>query len=449
MRILISSTFGLLWFYALVVSPGYAITAQRFEHSALMEIAADGYDTPSVLDLAARLTITREPLDAALQRLQAGSGVAIAYSPTLIPAERLVSCECADRTVEEALEILLRGTGFEFGVLGHQVILRDRDLSVLSRSERLLTERPEWLPDHMTLPRVRLAKSTVTRTSAAADRMIRGQVLSRTGGGPVAAAQISVEGTGLGTLSDQEGNFALDVPDREVTLVVQSIGFRTVEVVVPLGQSVVEIFMDTDYLGLDEIVVTGRATTTQRRNLPNAVASVSEAQLNRVPSSSVEAQLYGRVPGANIQSNSHAPGGGMQIQLRGASTFIGAHTPLYVLDGVIISDATIPSGVFEVTASSTDPVRGGSQDNAPNRIADLNPNDIESIEILKGASASAIYGSKANNGVVIITTKRGQDGAAQYNVRQRIGVSTRANEIGFRRFNSLEDAVEAFAAAHG
>lgn len=275
-------------------------------------------------------------------------------------------------------------------------------------------------------------------------RDVRGLV---TGGGqPLSAVEVSVEGTTITVFSGQDGRFSLEAPEREIRLVIQRIGFRTAQVVVPTSQSQVEVDLQTDYLRLGEIVVTGRATGTQRQNLPHAVTSISQDQLNRLPTGSMEQQLYGRVAGANVQANTSAPGGGMQIRLRGPSTFIGAHTPLYVVDGVIVNDGVIPSGVHQVTVSSADPVTGGSQDNSSNRIADLNPNDIESIEILKGASAAAIYGSKASNGVVIITTRRGQSGAPEYNVRQRFGVSTRSNEIGFRRFETLDDAVAAFGA---
>lgn len=287
---------------------------------------------------------------------------------------------------------------------------------------------------------------TGAQQAAAQERTVTGRVLAAATEEPLSAAQISVQGTTLGTIADADGRFSLAVPDRDVVLVARLIGYRAQEVPVAAGQGNVTIRMETDVLGLDEIVVTGRATGVQRRNLANAVSTVSGDQLANVPSASMEQQLYGKVAGADIQANSAAPGGGMQIRLRGSSTIIGDHTPLYVVDGVIVSDAVIPSGLHQITVSSADPERGGSQDNSANRIADLNPNDIESIEILKGASAAAIYGSKANNGVVIITTKRGGEGRPRYNLTQRLGFSSLANTIGFRRFNTLEDATAAFGA---
>jgi len=129
--------------------------------------------------------------------------------------------------------------------------------------------------------------------------------------------------------------------------------------------------------------------------------------------------LTGKITGVNLQTNSGAPGGGIQMQVRGNSTLLGGFDPLYVVDGIIYSNASIPSG----RGYANDAANVEMEADAVNRIADLNPADIASIEVLKGAAASSIYGSKASNGVVVITTKRGQPGAPQVNLTQRIGYS--------------------------
>ncbi|MDQ3556277.1 MAG: SusC/RagA family TonB-linked outer membrane protein, partial [Gemmatimonadota bacterium] len=184
------------------------------------------------------------------------------------------------------------------------------------------------------------------------------------------------------------------------------------------------------------------ATTVARRNLANAVATITSEELNRTPSESVDKALQGKIAGANITANSGAPGGGVQLNLRGVSSINGASEPLYVIDGVIVSNVAIPSGANAVTRAS-----GGSnasnQDAPVNRIADLNPNDIETIEILKGPSAAAIYGSKASNGVVLITTKSGRGGVTRINARQSFGVYDLSNTLGTRNFTRGE-AIEVF-----
>src|SRR6185436_3562975 len=125
----------------------------------------------------------------------------------------------------------------------------------------------------------------------------------------------------------------------------------------------------------------------------------------------------------------------------------GAFSPLYVVDGVIVSDISIPPGTNPITNASgnTSAIAAGQQ-NSVNRIADLNPNDIENVEVLKGAAASAIYGSKASNGVILITTKRGRVGAPQFSVTQRVGMTALSNKIGARCFSSAAEAAAVYGA---
>jgi TonB-dependent SusC/RagA subfamily outer membrane receptor len=126
-------------------------------------------------------------------------------------------------------------------------------------------------------------------------------------------------------------------------------------------------------------------------------------------------------PGANIVANSGAPGGGISMKLRGITTITGSSEPLYIVDGVYMDNSAIPSGINLVTAASRASGATSTQDNPSNRIADLNPADIENIEVLKGPSAAAIYGARANAGVVIITTKRGKGGKTNISFNQDIG----------------------------
>src|SRR6266699_74402 len=159
--------------------------------------------------------------------------------------------------------------------------------------------------------------------------------------------------------------------------------------------------------------------SAQQRQITGQVTSAA-------PAPALDRALAGRVPGAYIQQNSGAPGGGTQVQIRGSNTVIGSANPLYVVDGVIISDASLSSGLFSVTGSGNPQSTrndGEKQDDPVNRLADLNPNDVASVEILRGAAASSIYGSKGVNGVVIITTNRGKAGKPRANIVQRVGFS--------------------------
>jgi TonB-dependent starch-binding outer membrane protein SusC len=274
-------------------------------------------------------------------------------------------------------------------------------------------------------------------------RQITGRVTNTQTEQGVSDVTIAVLGTQIVAQADNDGRFVLNAPEGNVSLMVRGIGFKRQQVNVPAAQGTVDVALDPDVFKLEEIVITGQATGVEQRNLANAVATVSAGELTRAPTSTIESALQGKIPGATIQANSGAPGGGLQVNLRGVSTIIGDLEPLYVVDGIAVSDVAIPNGANAVTQAQA----GGNprnQDNAVNRIADINPGDIERIEVLKGGSAAAIYGSKATNGVIFITTKRGQVGKPQFNISQRFGVSERANELGSRTFATLADAQAVF-----
>jgi TonB-dependent starch-binding outer membrane protein SusC len=269
-------------------------------------------------------------------------------------------------------------------------------------------------------------------------RELSGRVTNEQTGQGVNEAVVSVRGTGIAVRSSADGRFVFNIPDGDQMLTVRAIGFKGDSVAVPALDRTVEIALEPDPFKLEEVVVTGQSTGIEKRNLPNAVATVSSSELTRAPTGTLESALQGKIPGALIQANSGAPGGGIQVNLRGVSTITGDVNNLFVIDGVVVSNDAIPNGADAVTAAQS----GGApqnQDNPVNRIADLNPEDIERIEVLKGGSAAAIYGSKANNGVVIITTKRGQQGKPQFNLTQRFGTFWRANELGRRTFKDLAE----------
>ncbi|MEP0547120.1 MAG: SusC/RagA family TonB-linked outer membrane protein [Rhodothermales bacterium] len=274
---------------------------------------------------------------------------------------------------------------------------------------------------------------------------ISGTVTDADSGEPLPGVNIRVEATQIGTITNVDGSYQIALPINNRTLIYTFVGYRTQEVAVPEGQAVVDVQLEEDLLGLDEVVVTGLASSVKRQNLANSVETISARELAGVTTpSTLDGALQGKITGAVITSNSGAPGGGFSVRLRGVSTITGRAEPLYVVDGVIVNNDAVPNGINALTAAS----RGeapSSQDNAVNRIADINPEDIESVEVLKGASAAAIYGSRASNGVVVISTKKGRAGAGT-NVRfsQSIGATTIANRLGVRRF-TIDEAISTFA----
>jgi len=280
----------------------------------------------------------------------------------------------------------------------------------------------------------------VPSRAVAQGRTITGHVTDAVTSAPLGRAQVSLRATETGTLTKDDGSFAITAPAGDVTLVVHLIGYRRREVAVPAGQQAVTIELERDVLKLEAVVDTGLATGQERRNLANAVGTVSADQVNQVPAQDVEQALQGKISGADIESNSGAPGGGIQVRMRGVTSIIGNSQPLFVLDGVVVSNDAIAGGTNAITQAEGPQSIATVEDNPANRLADLNPGDIESIEVLKGASASAIYGSKASNGVVIIKTKRGQAGGApQFELSQGVGFAAISHELGARVFR---DSVE-------
>ncbi len=288
-----------------------------------------------------------------------------------------------------------------------------------------------------------LVASVGVASALAQQRSISGKVFSVTTTEPVAAATVSVIGSPVAAVTNERGEFSLSAPQGAVTLSVRSIGYRHRTVAVAADQASVNVGLEQDVFNLEAVVITGQATGVEQRNLANAVTTVNPDQLNRAPTQTLESALQGKVPGAVIQMNSGAPGGGGQINLRGVTTINGGVDPLIVVDGLVIANDAIASNMNAITAAAA----GGnasSQDNSVNRIADLNPNDIQDIQILKGASAAAIYGSQAANGVIVITTRRGHPGAPRFSVTQRFGTSALSNTLGFRRFSDSIEAKGAF-----
>src|SRR5450755_689826 len=252
---------------------------------------------------------------------------------------------------------------------------------------------------------------------------------------PVAGASILIQGKSQGTVTDETGKFKLSVPEN-ASLIISFTGYRT-QIVHWNGSPDIKIDMVEDVARLDEIVVTGLSTSVKRRNLANSVTTISATQLNGVaPSQTFDQALNGKIPGANIVSNTGAPGGGQSVKLRGVTSVYGNTQPLYVIDGVFVDNTSTSAGLNFVTSALAGGALSSNQDNPSRRISDINAEDIENIEILKGASAAAIYGSRAAAGVIIVTTKRGHVGRTKITVSQDLGFIKVSKLLGVRQFTA-------------
>ena len=281
-----------------------------------------------------------------------------------------------------------------------------------------------------------------------AQRRISGKVTEEGSGSPLGNVSVQLIGTTTGAYTNDAGAFSLMVPNGAVTLRVRRIGYQLKTVLVPAGGSTVDVSLKKDVLQLEGIVVTGQQGTLERKNAATAVVSVGGEQLSAVPSNSLDQALQGKVVGARINLNSGAPGGGGQIQVRGVTSILGNGQPLFVIDGVIMSNASFASGANSITQAAGAGI-SSVQDNPTNRLADMNPSEIEDIQVLKGAAAASLYGSRATNGVILITTKRGKAGTPKWSFNQRVGQSSLLRNVGQRRFQTVEDARSAAGATIG
>ena len=226
---------------------------------------------------------------------------------------------------------------------------------------------------------------------------ITGVVISEEDGQPVVGASVLVKGTTQGTITDVDGNFNLsNVPSSAKTLQISYIGMQTQEVVIKPNLRVV---LKADAQKLDEVVVTAMGISREKKALGYAVQDVKSDALTRAANTDLAGALQGKVSGIDITPSSGMPGASSKITIRGSRSFTGDNTPLYVIDGMPIASTA------DVSTSLTDGAYGTDY---ANRAVDIDPNDIESINILKGQAASALYGMRASNGVIVITTKSGK-----------------------------------------
>ncbi len=268
--------------------------------------------------------------------------------------------------------------------------------------------------------------------SYAADRTVTGNVTMSRSGDSLPGTQIILKGTFIGTVTNNEGEYSLDIPVDQVTLVITFIGFKTQEITLAPGVTTLDIEMEEDILKTSGVVVTGLASTVKKRNLANSVATISAEELVPAPVQTLDGALAGKFAGVNVSQNTGAPGGGISVNLRGVSTLQGSTQPLFVVDGVILNNSTNLEGLMDLITAAASAGSPSPQGQPVNRIADINPNDIANIEVLKGASAAAMYGSKAANGVVLITTKSGASGETKISFSQQVGKSSILNKIGHR-----------------
>jgi TonB-linked SusC/RagA family outer membrane protein len=267
---------------------------------------------------------------------------------------------------------------------------------------------------------------------------ISGKVTDAKGKG-ISGVSVTIKNQTAGASTGSDGTYQITTTlnNGTYTLVFSGVGYKTAEqnITVNGATATADVKLQNDALGLDEVVVTGSLGRTSKKQLGNSISTVNAAQLQNTGASNLSAMLSGRVMGAQVTQNSGDAAGGISVKLRGVGSVFGSSEPLYIVDGVIVDNSS--ANVINLNADA----QGSRIQAGANRIVDINPNDIEKIEVINGAAAAAIYGSRASNGVVQIFTKKGKNG------KPRVTVSTSVQQSSLRKRWEMNDAPQRFGIA--
>lgn len=313
------------------------------------------------------------------EQLQAQSGMNFIYNERIVSGVRPVSLNVRDVPVEQVLEEILKNTELRYDIHDKIIVIREKEKAEPQQTMREITgvvrdERQEVLP----------------------------------------GVTVLLKGSAIGVATDQEGRFKMRVPEGEVTLVFSFVGMQTMEYKVLSTTPEIQVVLRLAAGELDEVVITGYAQTTKRKATGSVAVLRSDVFENRAQTN-VDNLLQGQIAGVSVSATSGRPGESSRIRIRGTNTLSGDAEPLWVVDGVPLQ-RSVPN-------IKTEQIKAGDFDNIfVDGIAGINPNDIENVTILKDASATAIYGSRAAGGVIVVTTKRGVAGKMRINYSANVSV---------------------------
>ena len=344
--------------------------------ASLLQVSASG--------LAQKVSITKTgaSLKSVLNELTKQSGYIFFYSDHTMKQSIPVDIKVNQQELQEVLDVIFANQPLEYSINKNTITVRGK-------------EKPSMLE---------------SVSGLFADRLIRGRVLDETGM-PIAGVNVKIKGIGKAVVTGSNGAFEISVEDDKTVLVFSYVGYVTKEMIANTGM-VVTLVAETNKL--EDLVVVGYGTT-KRKDLTGSVASINLAEVRDVPFATIDQALTGKAAGVQVVQADGSPGGVAKIRIRGGTSLMGGNDPLYIIDGVQVQ---VQNRYQSAAADIVSPVDRGGQDDPNNTISGsfarglnslggLNINDIASIDILKDASATAIYGSRGANGVVIITTKKG------------------------------------------
>lgn len=366
-------------------------------------------------------------LSTALSTLSEKHDVYFSYDVHIIKNYTVAPNRLQTTGLEKSLKAILKGTPLKYEKVGKKnyVIFKTKTksskigqvdkkepttpktLGVKKLSQQPLNVEPSILPK---LEALLISQEKFT---------VKGLVLDETNQAMIGVTVVVKGNENIGTLTEVDGTFSLDIPDGQQTLVFSYVGYTPHEVALN-GRTDIQVNMSVDFETLDEVIVVGFGTQ-KKRFTTGAIAKIDKEDIQNATQTTVEGALQGRIAGVQVTTSDAMAGSPVTIRIRGTSSIVASSEPLYVVDGV-----PVVSGNFSKNNASSWRLATAHESNA---LSQLNPADIESIEILKDAAAAAVYGSRGANGVVLITTKRGQKGKTKFNVGYQTGFSKETNRV--------------------
>lgn len=332
-----------------------------------------------------KMSVVNTPLEKVFKDLEEQTGLAFTYNTGKVDVEQRVDLEGNHRTMYDLLLELSTDTGLRFVQINDNIHVKPN---------------PEGNNQSVSV----VAEQQIDITGKVVDG----------DGQPLPGVTIVVEGTATGTVTDIDGNYTVDVKEGDV-LIFSFIGFAEKRVQVQ-HQETINVTLTEDEKSLEEVVVVGYGIQ-KKSDLSGAVSSVKGDDMQKTPANTLIQSMQGRAAGVDIRAASNAPGGGMKIRIRGTNSINASSDPLYVIDG------------FPIDNINTTPQGAGNNALAADPLSSISPSEIESIEILKDASATAIYGARGANGVVLITTRRGKAGSVKIDFDYSLNIANVRNEL--------------------
>lgn len=377
---------------------------------ALYSLREGGSALPA-LQRSLSLHLTEVSFEGALREIARRGNLGLSFSPSLISEGKQVTLH-HEGSVAEAIRALLRGTNLQVLISPQReiVVMRDAKQTASSDDDG---GRSSLSEDVQMVSAQDVAPLTVRQET------ITGRVMDAETGGPLPGVNVVVPNTTVGTATNTEGRYSLEVPDDADSLRFSAVGYQSRTVPIN-GRTTINIQLAPDVAALEEVVVVGYGTQRQAE-VTGSVSSVSSASIENLAVSSFQDALQGQLAGVEISQPSGAPGAAPRVRVRGTSSITAGNGPLYVIDGLpLSSNAALQGGIIRRDSDQQPP--------AQNPLSAINTKDIESIEVLKDAAASAIYGSRGSNGVVMISTKAGSRDETRINYSASVGMQEVINE---------------------